>query len=108
MINVDIPKFNVIDLTVGEPPIFRTTEKNAYNSAINEGVIWLRPLKYFRDLEDPTRKDEDEHVLNFQMRTRIGLSYQENPPTYFDNVKAIWPKKHKQYILCLLCTQALR
>jgi hypothetical protein len=61
-----------------QPILFRTTTREVYDSTLSTGSLWLRSDRYYRELEDETRRDLSEGG-NYS-RTILPLRLQDNGP----------------------------
>ena len=65
----------VIQSNFDKPILFRTTDKTVHDLTVNNGSLWLRTSRYYRELEDRTRSDKHEGVNTSPMKF----------PLYFKN-----------------------
>lgn len=51
-----------IQTDIDRPILFRTVDKDVYQSTIKDGSIWLRSSHYYRNVEDQARSDRAEGI----------------------------------------------
>lgn len=65
---------------LGQPIVFRTTNREVREATLHTGSLWLRSAKYYQQLEDNARNDRSEGVSAGRMTIplRVGFNNEDN------------------------------